>query len=597
MQHIPIIMTTEGTNVTLFNRNPYLIAKAMKNFLLASILTMAVTQVNTTVDGIIVSHLVAPDALSAVNLFMPVSLLITSFSTLFGVSATIVAARALGERDKSRVEHLLSTALLSIMFVGGLIAVLGWLFQGQISDMICHEERLRPYFDSYMMVMMTCAVVTMTSTLVDQSVSIDGHPELVTRSIVMAAFVNVTFDLLLVGIFHLGIAGSAYATILSALFNICFLSRYLYGKQCSFRINPFSKSDFKSLGENTLEGTPLIIGNLVLTVMFLLMNNIIQAKQGADGMFTLSICINLLTIGMMFSSGIGSTTLAIGGFLRGQQDYIGLRILVKRALVMVFCSLIVIVCIIELFPELIGTLFGSNTPELTLYTNRVLRIFAPMLPFILLALTLANIYQMQGYLILTVVVVSSFPLILIPSLLIWPEIAGNDAIWYSFPFTGIMTFIMALLITEVVRMKKKNVTHLSLVPIATAEEKEALNISIGATKERVAESLQVIHNYLDQCKIEKKMANDITLCTEEILLNIIYHAGRNSLSHYIDVHIHSHDGKMIVSVKDDGRAFDPVHFDENKRKNGLKILNGLCPYLDYQYMYGQNMTFMSWKKE
>ena len=83
-----------------FTRNPYLITKAMRNFLWASILTMALAQVNTTVDGIIVSHLVAPDALSAVNLYMPISLLITSFSTLFGISATIVAARALGERDK-----------------------------------------------------------------------------------------------------------------------------------------------------------------------------------------------------------------------------------------------------------------------------------------------------------------------------------------------------------------------------------------------------------------------------------------------------------------------------------------------------------------
>ena len=80
---------------------------------MASIFTMALAQVNTTVDGIIVSHLVAPDALSAVNLYMPISLLITSFSTLFGISATIVAARALGERDKMYVERLLSTAKIS----------------------------------------------------------------------------------------------------------------------------------------------------------------------------------------------------------------------------------------------------------------------------------------------------------------------------------------------------------------------------------------------------------------------------------------------------------------------------------------------------
>jgi Na+-driven multidrug efflux pump/anti-sigma regulatory factor (Ser/Thr protein kinase) len=577
-------------------RNHYLIDKALKNFLFASVLTMAITQLNTTADGIIVSHLIAPDALSAINLFTPVSLLITSFSTLFGISATIVAARALGERDKKRVEHLLSTALLSVLFVGALIALAGWLFRQPLSALICHEERLRAYFDSYMTVMMSCAAITMISTLANQSVSIDGHPKLVTQSIMFSAIVNISLDLLLVGVFKMGIAGSAYATITAAVFNILFLSRYLYSKRCSFRVNPFTKCNWKSLGENTIQGTPLIIGNLVLTVMFLLMNNIIQDKQGADGMFTLSVCVNLLSIGMLFSSGIGSTAMSIGGFLRGQQDYIGLRMLVKKSITLLFFSLLVVVAIIELCPELISMLFGSNTPELTLYANRVLRIFAPMLPFILLALTLANIYQMLGYMALTVVIVLSFPVILIPSLLIWSEVAGKDAIWYAFPFTGIMAIIMTQLITEVVRMKKGHVTHLTLVPIATEEEQDALNISIRATKEHVSDSLQAIHDYLEGTGIGKKLSNDIALCIEEILLNIVHHAGRNIESHYIDLHIHTQGEQLCVSVKDDGRAFDPVHFDIEKRRAGLKILNGLCPDIDYQYMYGQNMTFMKWGK-
>ena len=579
-----------------FTRNPYLITKAMRNFLWASILTMALTQINTTVDGIIVSHLVAPDALSAVNLYMPISLLITSFGNLFGVSATIVAARALGERDKDRVEHLLSTAVLSIIVVGVLIAVAGFLFRNGISDLICHEERLRPYFISYMSVMMSFSVITMMSVLSNESVSIDGHPELVTKSISLTAVCNAVLDLVFVGALDMGIAGSAYATICATTINILFLSRYLYGKRCSFRIHPFAKADWKSLGENSIQGTPLITSNLILTAMFLLMNNIIQDKQGADGMFTLSVCINLLSIGMMFSGGVGSATLTIGGFLRGQQDFVGLRMLVSKAVKWLFVSLIVIACVIFLFPGLISSLFGANTPELTLYADRVLRIFAPMLPFILLTLMLANVYQMLSYMTLTVVVAVMFPVILIPSLLIWPEIAGNDAIWYAFPTTGVLVMVLTFFITEVYKMRKGNVTHLTLVPIATEEEESAFNISVQANKEKVSQSLGSIHEYLSHTGVDKKLSHDIALCIEELLLNIVHHAGRNMQSHYIDVHIHMHEGKMLASVKDDGRAFDPIHFDIEKRQAGLKLLNGLCPELDYQYMYGQNMTFMSWNE-
>jgi anti-sigma regulatory factor (Ser/Thr protein kinase) len=150
------------------------------------------------------------------------------------------------------------------------------------------------------------------------------------------------------------------------------------------------------------------------------------------------------------------------------------------------------------------------------------------------------------------------------------------------------------IITEVYKMKNGNVTRLTLVPLASKEEESAFNISVQANEEKVSESLDSIHEYLSNAGVDKKQANDIALCIEELLLNIVHHAGRAIQSHYIDVHIHMRDGKMLASVKDDGRAFDPIHFDIEKRKAGLKLLNGLCPGLDYQYMYGQNMTFMNW---
>jgi anti-sigma regulatory factor (Ser/Thr protein kinase) len=270
--------------------------------------------------------------------------------------------------------------------------------------------------------------------------------------------------------------------------------------------------------------------------------------------------------------------------------------LVSKAVRWLLFSLIVVVGIIILFPGLISSLFGANTPELTQYVDRVLRIFAPMLPFILLTLLLANVYQMLGHMFMTIAVVIMFPITLIPSLLLWPEIGGNDAIWYAFPTTGVLVMTLTFVITEVYKIKKGNVSRLTLVPITTEEEKNAFNISIQANTEKMSQSMASVRQYLANAGVEKNLAHNIALCIEELLLNIVHHAGRNMQRHYIDVHIHEQGGQMLASVKDDGRAFDPVHFDIEKRQAGLKILNGLCPDLDYQYMYGQNMTFMKWNR-
>ena len=100
----------------------------MKNFLTAAILTMAISQMTSTVNSIIVSHLVSPDAMAAITLFVPAGLVITAMSTFVGVGAAILAAKAMGRRDKEAVRGILSTALVSVLIVGVCFAIAGFLF-------------------------------------------------------------------------------------------------------------------------------------------------------------------------------------------------------------------------------------------------------------------------------------------------------------------------------------------------------------------------------------------------------------------------------------------------------------------------------------
>ena len=48
-------------------RNGYLVSKALRTFMWASILAALAGQIATTTDAIVVSHLIGPDAISAVN--------------------------------------------------------------------------------------------------------------------------------------------------------------------------------------------------------------------------------------------------------------------------------------------------------------------------------------------------------------------------------------------------------------------------------------------------------------------------------------------------------------------------------------------------
>lgn len=279
----------------------------MKNFLTAAILTMAISQMTSTVNSIIVSHLVSPDAMAAITLFVPAGLVITAMSTFVGVGAAILAAKAMGRRDKEAVRGILSTALVSVLIVGVCFAIAGFLFGETVTSWFTKDEHLYPQLKPYLTVMLGGGVIMMLSQFFNQCICVDGHPIRVTRANMLVFVTNVILVLLLVGVGGMGIKGSAIATLAAYTISILYQSRHLFSKESDIK---FGKPAFgKWLGPNLLQGMPMLITNIVLTLMFFMINTIVQGRLGHDGMFVMSVCMNILMIGIMLSNGFGDTIL------------------------------------------------------------------------------------------------------------------------------------------------------------------------------------------------------------------------------------------------------------------------------------------------
>ncbi len=72
-----------------------------------------------------------------------------------------------------------------------------------------------------------------TSTGILQAVGDSRHP---LYFLIIASILNIILDLLFVGVFHLGIAGTAYATIISQVVSVCFSFRLLLTTKEVFRV-------------------------------------------------------------------------------------------------------------------------------------------------------------------------------------------------------------------------------------------------------------------------------------------------------------------------------------------------------------------------
>lgn len=576
-------------------RNSYLINKALKNFLFASVLTMLITQMTTSIDGIIVSHLVGPDALSAITLFLPVNLVITSVFTLFGTGATIIAAKAMGRRDHAAVTGILSTAIVSLIFVGFGMAILGFGFGDKIAGILTNDTHLYHYLVSYMTVMLGCGMLIIINTFFEQCVDIDGYPRKVTQTVFLIAIANIVLDLVLVGPGQMGIRGSAIATIASYAIGITNLARHIFSSKSGIKLRLSMSSFSQYIGGNLLQGLPMLIGNVVLTLLFYLMNNIVQGRLGHDGMFVMSVCMNIFMIGMMIANGFGNTIMSLGGFLYGQSDFTGVRMMVKNCLMAVVSLTLAFILFVEAFPSLLTVLFGANTPELKTIANEGVRIFIPCLTPFCLVLMFANLFQMIGRLVLSPLLVLMFPVVLLSTMAWFAQSENDMMIWYAFPVSGVAVLLLAVILSEAIRFHSRTVrlSPLTLIPLDNNEK--LYELSIYNDEKSYLDTISQLHPTLTSFDLSKEQSNHIQNATEEILLNTLQHSGIKDNAHYTDLRLIQTADTFTVSLKYEGKPFDPTKISEEDKNIGMKIVSATCDEMEYKYMYGQNMLYLSWK--
>ena len=106
----------------------YTVKHAFRHFLPAAILSGTIVELRVITDGIIVSRLIGPSALSAINFYMPLDSTLEAIITIFAFGASFLAAGRMGRQDYRGASHLFSVSLTCtsafILLLTGLFVLL-----------------------------------------------------------------------------------------------------------------------------------------------------------------------------------------------------------------------------------------------------------------------------------------------------------------------------------------------------------------------------------------------------------------------------------------------------------------------------------------
>lgn len=569
-------------------RKGFLINKAFKKYLWASILTVAATQIANIIDASLVGNIIGSEGLAAVIISQPVLQAIFAVSCIYVSSCAMITGMALGNGERDKANSMFSFSLAVSVIVGIIIAVGGLLFVDPLLDILCKSDNLRPLAKPFMTITILSALPQLLMYSLQQFVALDGSPKLITRAVTVGNIVNIMLDIIFMKYLGMGIAGAAWATFTMYIV-CCLMVLPHFRKSNTLRVCLSKIKEHVNVKKIGTLGLPLFLSTVLLSLQMACYNNIATSYLGDHGLYALAVCMQLFGFSMIILSGTLRTIQPVGAILKGTGDNKGMIILLTKAYSFMASGLVVYAAAITFFPTEIAALLGV-TDEATLpYITKALPAFSLNIIMQALLYNLMPIYQFYDHHRLALFLSVAQTLLPVVGFWLLAETIGNTGaffnVWWGFFLGQLATAIGILVWTYIIRRKNRNLVPICLIP---RSEYASLEFSFAYSETEMHSSFKELSAWLKSQTLSDSTIFKIRIIAEELMSNIIRHSEQKEKNAYADVRIVVKPECVTFVLTDSGIPFNPI---ENKDKGyGLMIANGAASEINYKFQFGQNMT-------
>lgn len=174
-------------------------------------------QLYTAVDSIIVGNFVSKQALAAVGTTTPIVNMLIGFFTGLSSGASVVIARNFGAQNEKKVQDAVHTAIGMIFILSIFATAIGvFMVPYMLSFMKTPDDvfiESKTYLTIYFAGIASLMIYNMGAAIL-RAVGDSKKP---LYFLIVSSVVNVVFDLIFVVAFKMGVAGAAYATVISQI--------------------------------------------------------------------------------------------------------------------------------------------------------------------------------------------------------------------------------------------------------------------------------------------------------------------------------------------------------------------------------------------
>lgn len=418
------------------------VRKLIASLALPSIVSMLCTSFYNTADTYFVSK-IDTSSTAAVGITFASMAIIQAIAFFFGIGSGNFISRLLGAKEREKAHVMASTSFFYAFICGCLVALVGNLFVSQIATAIGSTPTILPYAIAYLSVILWGAPIMMCSLVMNNHLRFQGSAAFAMVGITAGGFLNVFLDPIFIFKFHLGVAGAAYATILSQFVSFCILFKMTRtGGNIPIRLKDIHPSR-RLFQEIAAGGAPSLVrqGTTSAATIFL---NVAAGAFGDAAIAAMSIVTRLNFFAAAVIIGFGQGFQPVCGFSYGARKFARLRKGFTFALEFTTCFGIVVSIVGAIFAREIMVLFRDDPAVITtgIWALRAQCLTFPLSALVVMTnMTLQTTRHTLGAMM---VAAGRSGVFLIPPLLVLPRLFGLGGLVWCQAISDVLSFILAV---------------------------------------------------------------------------------------------------------------------------------------------------------
>ncbi|GHV53725.1 MATE family efflux transporter [Spirochaetia bacterium] len=435
------------------------ISKLLFDFSVPAIVGMVVNAIYNIVDRIYVGQMSNGDlGIAGITIAMPLMIILQASSMLIGVGANSLFSIRLGEGRRDVVEKIMGHAFALLFIIPGIVVTLLLMFTDRLLlDILGTSEAVFPYAKTYLRIILYGGIFSAMGPGINHFIRSDGHPRTSMLTQILGAVVNIILDPIFILGFGWGIAGAAWATIISQFISFVWVIYYFNSRHTKlrFRIRDMKLELNLSLKIMAIGFAPFAM-QLAIGLVNIILNRALFQYGGDVAVSAMGIVYSIMVMIFMPLQGLNQGVQPIIGYNYGAKKYGRVLSAYKLAVVSGTVFVAIGFLVVQLFPGFFIALFRNERGPLMEMGRSALRICTIFLPFLAFQIISSNYFQAIGKPVQgTILSLSRQILFYIPLLLILPLKFGIYGVYSAMPAADSLAIILSaiVMIREIKRLK------------------------------------------------------------------------------------------------------------------------------------------------